>query len=97
MQIIKEKLEIEESLEKKVNNILKFLNMKAKLQNGNIIHLSKTNIAYIEPHKLEINGITYLFFSECENVYINTLEKYIPFKKIENHIKSHKEKFTNKI
>ncbi len=97
MQIVKEKLEIDEVLEKKINNLLKFSNIKAKLENGNIIHILKTNIAYIEPHKLEINGITYLFFNECEIVYINTLEKYISFNELENHIKSHKEKFTNKI
>lgn len=90
MQIVKEKLDIEESLEKKVNNILKFLNMKAKLRNGNIIHILKTNIAYIEPHKLEINEITYLFFNESENVYINTLEKFIPFNELETYIKKHK-------
>ena len=90
MQIVKEKLDIEESLEKKVNNILKFLNMKAKLRNGNIIHILKTNIAYIEPHKLEINKITYLFLNECENVYINSLENFISFNELENHIKSHK-------
>lgn len=97
MQIIKEELEIEETLHKRIKNVLKFLNIKAKVIKGNIISISKTNLAYIEPHKLVINNITYLFFNECENVYINTLEKYIPFKKIENHIKSHKEKFTNKI
>lgn len=29
-----------------------FLNIKAKLERGNIINISKTNIAYIEPHKM---------------------------------------------
>ena len=56
--------------------------------NGNI---PKTNIAYIEPHKLVINNITYLFFNECENVYINTLEKSITFNELENYIKIHKD------
>ena len=69
MQIIKEKLDIDETLDKKIKNILKFLNIKEKIQKGNIINISKTNIAYIEPHKLEVNNITYLFFNECENVY----------------------------
>ena len=32
MQIIKEKLEIEENLKKKVKNILMFLNLKGKLE-----------------------------------------------------------------
>ena len=91
MQIIKEKLEIEDTLKKKVKNILMFLNIKAKLEIGNIINIPKTNIAYIEPHKLVIDNITYLFFNECENVYINTLEESITFNELENHIKLHKD------
>ena len=90
MQIIKEKLDIEETLNKRIKNMLKFLNIKAKVIKGNIISISKTNLAYIESHKLEINNITYLFLNECENVYINTLEKYIPFSELENYIKTHK-------
>ena len=91
MQIIKEKLEIEDTLKKKIKNILMFLNIKAKLERGNIINIPKTNIAYREPHKLVINNITYLFFNECENVYINTLEKSITFNELENYIKIHKD------
>ena len=87
MQIVKEKLDIYEKLEKKINNLLNFNNIKAKLENGNIISLSNTNIAYIEPHKLEINEITYLFFNECEDVYINNLNRSIPLKELEGFIK----------
>lgn len=90
MQIIKEQLDIEDNLNKRVNNILKFLNIKNKLQKGNIINIPKTNLAYIEPHKLVINNISYLFFNECDNVYINTLENYISFNELENYIKTHK-------
>lgn len=90
MQIIKEKLDIDEILEKKIKNVLKFLNIKEKIQKGNIINISKTNLAYIEPHKLVINNITYLFFNECDNVYINTLEESITFSELEDYIKSHK-------
>ena len=78
-------------LKKKVKNILMFLNIKSKLEQGNIINIPKTNIAYIEPHKLIINNITYLFFNESENVYINTLEEFIPFSDLEEYIKSHKD------
>ena len=87
MQIVKEKLEIDEVLKKKINNILKFNNIKAKLENGGIISLTNTNIAYIEPHKLEINEITYLFFNECEDVYMNDLSSSIPLKELEHFIK----------
>lgn len=68
-----------------------FLNIKAKLEIGNIINIPKTNIAYIEPHKLVIDNIACLFFNECENVYINTLEESIPFNELENYIKIHKD------
>ena len=48
MKIVKEKLEIDEELEKKINNLLKFNNIKTKLENGNIISLTNINIAYIK-------------------------------------------------
>ncbi len=87
MQIVKEKLEIEVALEKKINNLLKFNNIKAKLEQGSIISLINTNIAYIEPHSLEIKGITYLFFNGSEDVYINDLSRSIPLKELEHFIK----------
>lgn len=59
MQIIKEKLDIDEVLEKRIKNTRKFPNIKSKIIKCNIIH----NIAYIEPHKLIINNIIYLFFN----------------------------------
>ena len=90
MQIIKEKLDIDETLNKRINNLLKFLNIKSKLINGNIINISKTNLAYIEPHKLIINEITYLFFNNCENAYINTLEQSILLNELEKQIKANK-------
>lgn len=58
MQIIKEKLDIEESLEKRIKNTLKFLNIKSKIERGNIISIKNTNLAYIEPHKLVIGNTT---------------------------------------
>ena len=70
MQIVKEKLEIDEVLEKKIDNLLKFNNIKAKLETGSIISLTNTNTAYIEPHKIGINGIKYLFFNECVIMFI---------------------------
>ncbi|MBR4830944.1 MAG: hypothetical protein IKZ96_04235 [Bacilli bacterium] len=89
MQIIKEKYEIEESLNKRVKNLLMFLNLKGKLIEGEIINIDKTNLAYINPHKLKIQNNTYLFFNECDDVYINTLEKSIPFSELSNYIKTH--------
>ena len=90
MSITKEVLEIEEQLNQKIKNILLFLGIKADIQKGNIINIDNTNLAYIEPHKLKISNNTYLFFNECEDVFINTLEHSISITELENHIKTHK-------
>lgn len=90
MHLIKERLDIEESLEKKIKNTLKFLNIKSKIIKGNIISIKNTNLAYIEPHKLKIGNTTYLFFNDCENVYINNLENYISLKALQDNIKKYR-------
>lgn len=92
MDIIKEKLDIDDVLENKIKNTLKFLNIKAKITTGNIISIKHTNLGYIEPHKLVIDNITYLLFNECNDVYINTLEQSIPFNELETFIKENKTK-----
>ena len=90
MSITKEVLEVDSTLENKILNILLFLGIKAKIIKGNIISIENTNLAYIEPHKLKINDITYLFFNECDDVFINTLEQSISINKLQNYIKTHK-------
>ncbi len=39
MQIVKEEIDIDEVLEKKINNLLKFNNIKVKLENGRMMNL----------------------------------------------------------
>ena len=90
MHLIKEKYDIDEMLNNKIKTILKFLNIKSKIEKGNIINIKNTNLAYIEPHKLIIGNTTYLFFNECDDVYINTLENKISFTELEKYIKMHR-------
>lgn len=90
MHLIKEKLDIEESLESRIKNMLKFLNIKSKIERGSIINIKNTNLAYIEPHKLVIGDITYLLFNNCENVYINDLNDFILLKDLEKHIRNYR-------
>jgi len=87
MNITKEVLEIEETLENKIKSILQFLGIKTKIIKGNLISIENTNLAYIEPHKLIIKDTTYLLFNERNKVYINTLENSISITELENHIK----------
>ena len=64
--VIKEKLEISKELQRRINNLGKFNGQKIKLIEGSIITVPKTNIAYIEPYKVEIDGDTYLIFGKNE-------------------------------
>ncbi len=89
INIIKQEIIFDESLKQRLEFICEFSHTTPTFTNGYIHKVDKTNFAYIEPHKL-VNNITYLFFNECENVYINTLEESIPFSELENHIKLHK-------
>ena len=90
MQIIKEKLEIDEALERKINNILKFNNVIATIETGSVISLTNTNLAYIESHKLEINGVTYLLFNDSDVAFINDLNCSIPLTDLDKHIRNTK-------
>ena len=87
MTIETKKLVISEELRKKVDMICRFASIKYEIVNGSIISFKNTNIAHIEPHSLKINEITYLFFNECEDVYINNLNRSIPLKELEGFIK----------
>lgn len=88
INITKENIEIEDSLNNRIKSITKFLGVKSKLTKGKLISIDKTNLAYIEPHKLEVNNITYLFFNDSTLVYINTLENSIDISALKDYIKS---------
>ena len=88
--VIKEKLEISKELKRKINNLGKFNGQKLKLVEGSIITIPKTNIAYIEPYKLEINGYTYLIFGNNEIMYIskNNITNKISLQELEEVIRN---------
>ena len=90
INVIKQEIDMEESLRKRLEIICDFCNATPTFINGSIRRIDKTNLSYIEPHKLIINEITYLFFNNCENVYINTLEQSISLTELERHIKANK-------
>ena len=88
--VIKEKLEISRELQRKINNLGKFNGQKLKLVEGSIITVPKTNIVYVEPYKLEINGDTYLIFGKNEIMYISKthIANKISLRELEEVIKN---------
>lgn len=90
--VFKGKLELSKELQRKINNLGKFNGQKLKLIEGSIITVPKTNIAYIEPYKLEIGSDTYLIFGENEIMYIskNTITSKISLQDLEEVIRNSK-------
>ena len=63
----------EESLKKKIEFICDFCNTTPKFINGSIIKINKTNLTYIEPHRIIINNITFLAFNYSNEIFIENL------------------------
>ena len=83
-------MEISKELQRKINNLGKFNGQKLKLLEGSIITVAKTNIAYIEPYKLEIGSDTYLIFGKNEIMYIskNNITNKISLQELEEVIRN---------
>jgi hypothetical protein len=88
LKIETKELIISEKLRKKVDMICKFANVKPKYQNGSVINIVNSNIAYAKPHIITINNNDYLIFEESDDIYINGYSKRIKFKDLEQYIKS---------
>jgi uncharacterized protein YoxC len=93
VKIIKEELSFEESLKKKIEFICDFCNTTPKFINGSIRKINKTNLTYIEPHRIIINNITFLAFNYSNEIFIENLSNTLTdvddqFKEKEKTIKT---------
>ena len=88
VNIIKQDLDIKEALKKKLEFLCSFCNTKCEIQKGSIRTIEKTNLSYVEPHRIIIKGITFLAFNYETNIYIENLSNKILIKDLEEYIKS---------
>ena len=87
VNITKEKLEIDKDLKKKIEFICSFCNTTPTIINGNIRKINKTNLNYIEPHRIIIKAITFLAFNYSNEIFIENLSKNIKLSDLEDFIK----------
>jgi hypothetical protein len=87
IKIIKEEIEIEESLESRLKIICDFCNTTPTIINGSIRRVEHTNLTYIEPHRIYIKNNLYLAFNYSNEIYIQNLGKKIKLSELENYIK----------
>lgn len=88
VKIIKEELSLEESLKKKIEFICDFTKTTPTIINGSIRKIDKTNLTYIEPHRIIINNITFLAFNYSNEIFIENLSNKIKLSELEDYLKS---------
>ena len=88
INIIKKEIDVEESLRKRLEIIYDFCNTTPIIINGSIRKVDKTNLSYIEPHKIIIKNNVFLAFNYSNEIYINNLSRKIKINELENYIKS---------
>ena len=87
VNIIKEEISLEVSLKKKIEFICEFAKVQPTIINGSIRKIDKTNLTYIEPHRIIINNITFLAFNYSNEIFIENLSNKIKLSELENYIK----------
>ena len=88
INITTKELEIESELKKKIEFICDFCNTKPTIINGNIRNITRTNLSYVEPHRIIIKGITFLVFNYSTDIYVGNLSKKIKLVELEDYLKN---------
>ena len=68
--------------------ICDFAKVKLTIINGSIRKIDKTNLTYIEPHRIIIKDITFLIFNYSNEIFIENLSNKIKLSELENYLKS---------
>ena len=87
LKIIKQELQFEECLKQRLEFICEFSKVNPTFINGSIRKIEKTNISYIEPHRVIIKNITFLVFNYSNDVYISNLVNKIRLSELEEYLK----------
>ena len=86
IQIIKQEIEMEESLKQRLELFCQFCKTKPRFINGSIRKIDKSNLNFIEPHRVIIKGITFLVFNYSTDIYIKNLSNKIQISELENYL-----------
>ena len=84
--IVKKEINISEELKSKIEWTCKLKQVKPEITNGCLRIVERTNLAYVEPHRVIIKDKLYLFFNEQNYFYIGSLENKYPLSKFNEYI-----------
>ena len=88
MKITKQELEFEECLKQRLEFICEFSKVTPTFIKGSIRKIERTDISYIEPHRVIIKNNTFLVFNYSNDVYISNLGKKIKLSELEEYLKN---------
>jgi len=86
--VLVKEIKIDNNLKQKIEFICKFAHTKPIFVNGSMRIIDKTNLMYIEPHKIYIDNNLYLVFNNSDYIYINNFSKKIKISAFENYLKN---------
>ena len=89
LKIVKKKISMSEELKSKIEWACKMSKQHFEVIEGCLRIVERTNLAYVEPHKVIINSRLYLFFNEQEHFYVGDLKKKIPMTQLQKYIARH--------
>ena len=87
VNVIKQEVWMEESLRKRLEFICEFSHTTPTFINGFIHKVDKTNLSYVEPHKIIIKDTTFLAFNYSNEIYIKNLSQKIKLSELEDYLK----------
>ena len=87
INIVTKELKFDEELKKRIEFICDFCNITPTIINGKIRNVDKTNLSYIEPHRIIIKGITFLAFNYSKTLFVGNLSNKLELKDLESFIK----------
>jgi len=97
IKIITQELEIESNLKQRLEFICVFCHIKPTIINGSIRKIDKTNLSYIEPHKIIVKDTTFLALNYSTDIYVGSLNKKIQLVELEDYWNFSKDLYTHRI
>ena len=97
IKIITQELKIESNLKQRLEFICEFCHIKPTIINGSIRKIDKTNLSYIEPHKIIVKDTTFLVFNYSTDIYVGSLNKKIQLVELKDYWNFSKDLYTHNI
>lgn len=97
IKIITQELEIKSNFKQRLEFICKFFHIKPTIINVSIRKIDKTNLSYIEPHRIIVEDTTFLAFNYSTDIYVGSLNKKIQLVELKDYWNFSKDLYTNNI